>query len=229
MAALAVALCGCARPAHGYELLLEEKTAPAQAKTLFSRKDEPLVDVAKACPGIVIELRYATGRNIVGKPIYPTYARCLIREHVAGQLREAQAWLQKQGLGLKIWDAYRPPWAHWQLWERVQNREFVGDPKTGGSLHSYGAAVDATLVDAQGREMRMPTDFDDFSPAAQKTYRGGDPVVAKNLRALQGAMAHAGFLGIRDEWWHFISREWAGYRPITVSLGADPAAKPAGR
>ena len=226
LAVLAFALCACAQPVLAFEFLLEEKTAPPPRSTLWSRKGEPLVDVAKACPGIVIELRYATGKNIARKPIYPTYARCLVREQVAGQLREAHAWLQKQGLGLKIWDAYRPPWAHWQLWERVKNRDSVGDPKTGGSLHSWGAAVDATLVDARGREMKMPTDFDVFSPAARKTYRGGDPVVAKNLRTLQAAMDHAGFLGIRDEWWHFVSRDWASYRSTTVSLGADPAAKP---
>src|SRR5213593_4494690 len=68
--------------------------------------DEPLVDLHEVDPTIVIDLRYAGERNIFGKPIYVSGARCLVREGVAQRLRYAQYILRQQGFGLKIWDAY---------------------------------------------------------------------------------------------------------------------------
>ena len=186
-----------------------------------SKKDEPMVDVAKACPTIVIGLRYATSQNVTGYPIYPPGARCLVRQSVAAKLERAQTWLKPFGLRLKIWDAYRPKWAHDILWRSVQNGEFVGNPEKGGSLHTYGAAVDATLVDRYGRELRMPTDFDDFTAASSMYYRGPDLSVAKNLRTLQGAMKVGGFRGMRDEWWHFIAEDCHMFTPVDVALVAE--------
>ena len=185
-----------------------------------------MIDVSKACPTIVIGLRYGTSDNITGHPIYPPGARCLARESVAIKLQRAQTWLKQFGVRLKIWDAYRPRWAHEILWQSVRNGEFVGNPEKGGSLHTYGAAVDATLVDRYGRELRMPTDFDNFTAAASMYYRGQDPGVAKNLRILQGAMKIGGFRGMRDEWWHFIAEDCHTFAPVEAPLiptGPPPA------
>jgi D-alanyl-D-alanine dipeptidase len=164
---------------------------------------EPLVDIAKSCPGIQIELRYATPRNITGKPIYPEKARALVLPNVAAKLNRAQRTLQALGFGLKVWDAYRPKWAQQALWNAVRNPAYVVEPAGFGSLHSWGAAVDVTLVDFSGHEVRMPTDFDDFTPAACYDYAGGDAEITANLNALKHAMAEAGFQHIRDEWWHY--------------------------
>ena len=163
----------------------------------------PLVDIAKECPGIQIELRYATVRNVTGKPIYPEKTRALVLPNVAARLNHAQHALQALGFGLKIWDAYRPKWAQQALWNAVRNRSYVVEPVGFGSLHSWGAAVDVTLVDFTGREVRMPTDFDDFTAAARYDYTGGDAEITANLNALKRAMADAGFQHIRDEWWHY--------------------------
>lgn len=167
----------------------------------------PLVDIAQVCPGIVIDLRYATSRNITGKPIYPEGTRALVRPTVAKKLDRAHQALLLRGLGLKVWDAYRPKWAQQVLWDAIRNPHFVVEPVGVGSLHSWGAAVDVTLVDREGREVRMPTDYDDFTAAARYDYIGGDAEIAANLNALKEAMAEAGFQHIRDEWWHYSATE----------------------
>lgn len=178
--------------------------------------DDPLVDLATVDKTILVELRYATTRNIATKPLYPAGSRCLVRRQVAESLKVAQTWLRPQGYGLKIWDAYRPPSVQRVLWDLSKNRAFVSSPDNGHSLHTWGVAVDATLVDAAGKELRMPTDFDEFSLAAALRYRGGDPVVARNLAILQGAMARGGFIGMRTEWWHFIGKNWRACKQVQV-------------
>lgn len=187
---------------------------------------EPLVDVAKVDPTIVIELRYATDRNITGHPIYPPGTPCLLRKGVAEQLKVAQAWLHERGLGLKIWDAYRPAKAHQVLWDLVKNPEVVAEPAKGGSKHTWGVAVDVTIVDFAGRELPMPTDFDDFTPAAKSDYTGNAPFVVQNLRALKYAMEMAGFEGIRDEWWHYSAKNWRSYAAIPAIGTPTPEPSP---
>ena len=178
--------------------------------------DDPLVDLATVDPTILVGLRYATPRNITGRALYPAGARCIVRRHVAEGLKIAQAWLRPQGYGLKIWDAYRPPAAQQALFEIVKNRSFVASPVNGHALHTWGAVVDATLVDAKGLEMKMPTDFDDFTAAAAMNYRGKDPVIAHNLDLLHWAMARGGFIGMRTEWWHFIGKHWRACKAVQV-------------
>ena len=176
--------------------------------------DEPLVDVAKVDPTIVIDLRYATSRNVTGHPIYPQGARCLVRSGVAERLKVAQQYLRTRGYGLKIWDAYRPEYAQKILWDAVKNYEFTADPAKGRALHTWGIAVDVTLVDRKKRELSMPTDFDDFTTAASDEYHGGDPVVALHLSILHHAMHLAGFYGFHPEWWHYMDKDWESYKAV---------------
>ena len=75
-------------------------------------------------------------------------------------------------------------------------------------------AVDATLVDDSGRDVAMPTKFDEFSSSAKLHYAGADPSVQYHLRILQRAMREGGFYGMRTEWWHFIAYDWKKYSPI---------------
>jgi len=206
-------------------LLLQPRSTSANKDASQEQKrDEALVDLAEVCPGVLIELKYATPRNITGAPIYPGGARALLRQSVADRLRRASDFLSAQGYRLKIWDAYRPPFAQERLWEARPNPEFVGDPTRGGSLHSWGVAVDVTLADRNGNELRMPTDFDEFTPAAARRYSGGDPAVAANLRRLQQAMVAAGFLAMRDEWWHFVSEDFRDFGPVTPPAALIPVA-----
>ena len=88
--------------------------------------------------------------------------------------------------------------------EYSPDTDYLASPQEGGSLHTRGVAVDATLVDSKGRDVKMPTDFDDFTPAAMLQYVGKIRWCARHLRLLQWAMARAGFYGLRTEWWHFV-------------------------
>lgn len=180
-----------------------------------SNDDSDFVDIKSVNRTIVVDLRYANSNNVARHPIYPPGTPALVRAGVARRLVIAQEYLRKKGYGLKIWDAYRPQFAQEKLWQTTHNRSFVADPKEGrGSMHIRGAAVDATLVDSEGREVPMPTDFDSFTPAALLEYKGNDPIVRGNLKLLQKAMAHGGFYGLRTEWWHFCAPDWKHYDPV---------------
>jgi D-alanyl-D-alanine dipeptidase len=172
------------------------------------------IDVRSVDPTIVVELRYAGRNNLLRQPLYPHGTRALARREVASGLARAQAFLRRYQYGLKIWDAYRPVAVQAKLWEASHNSDYVADPQTGaGSLHSWGIAVDATLVDSRNRDVRMPTDFDDFTPAAMWRYMGPSFEIGGHVRLLQYAMLRAGFWGSRNEWWHYTIAHWQRYLP----------------
>jgi D-alanyl-D-alanine dipeptidase len=178
-------------------------------------RESEFVDIKSVAPTILIELRYATPNNFTRRPLYRAEMPAMVRFSVAQRLAVAQKFLEKRGYGLKIWDAYRPRAAQAQLWKAIGNHAYVADPKDGiGSMHTRGAAVDVTLVDGSGREVPMPTEFDNFTPAALIDYHGRSPAVRSNLKMLQKAMAHAGFYGLRTEWWHFCAADWMAYQPV---------------
>jgi D-alanyl-D-alanine dipeptidase len=174
----------------------------------------PLVEIRSIDPTIVIELRYAGPNNIAHRALYPPGMPALIRPEVGQRLAVAQAMLKRVEFRLKIWDAYRPKNAQIELWRASHNNDFVADPESGaGSLHTWGLAVDATLVDRLGHPVLMPTDFDDFTPAAMWQYQGKNEIVRHHLRLLQVVMREAGFLGLRSEWWHFTVIDWKKFLP----------------
>jgi D-alanyl-D-alanine dipeptidase len=174
-----------------------------------------LVDIKKIDPTIVVELRYAGSRNIAGRALYSPHMPALVRPSVAQRLIKAQAYLQVRGYCLKIWDAYRPPLAQLQLWQLRPDSGYIANPNEGrGSLHTWGVAIDATLVAEKGGAVEMPTDFDTFTPVAGLHYPNWSAAARKHLRILQGAMGRGGFYGLRMEWWHFIAYDWKKYRPV---------------
>lgn len=190
--------------------------AIATIAAVVNVRGEPadLVNIRSVDSSILVDLRYASSRNIAQRPLYPPNMPALVRPAVAQKLAAAQAYLRERGYGLKIWDAYRPKSAHDQLWAYSKNADYVANPAVGGSLHTWGVAVDATLVDRDGHDVEMPTDFDSFTPAAMLYYSGTNTVVHRNLRRLQSAMAIGGFYGMRNEWWHFVAKDWQSYRAI---------------
>jgi D-alanyl-D-alanine dipeptidase len=182
--------------------------------SLDARAGGPLVDVQSVDPTIMVELRYAGRNNRIGHPLYPSGTRALARPEVASALAVAQAFLRRYQCGLKIWDAYRPVTVQAELWKESRNSDYVANPGIGvGSLHSWGIAVDATLVDSWGRPVLMPSDFDDFTPAAMWRYAGSSAEIRAHVRLLQYAMYKAGFWGLRTEWWHFTIADWQKYLP----------------
>jgi D-alanyl-D-alanine dipeptidase len=176
--------------------------------------DGSFVDIQSVNPTIVVELRYAGNNNFLKRPLYPQGMRARARPEVAAALSKAQTTLRQYQYGLKIWDAYRPVRVQTKLWEASRNSDYVANPEVGvGSLHSWGIAVDATLVDSWNRPVSMPSDFDDFTPAAMWRYTGQSFEVLGHVRLLQWAMHRAGFWGMRTEWWHFTIADWKKFLP----------------
>lgn len=186
-----------------------------------------LVEIKKINPHIKIEVVYATKNNFTGQVIY-TSSKCYLRKEVAQALSVVQKDLEKIGLGLKVWDGYRPMSAQQKLWEslakkypnEVEREYYVSNPKKGGR-HTRGTAVDCTLIDLKtGKEVEMPTPFDHFGKEAWRDYNGrGLSAKAKKMReVLQSTMKKHGFEGIRTEWWHFDYKGWQQCASLTIEL-----------
>ncbi len=182
-----------------------------------------LVNIKEVDPTIIVELRYAGRNNIARHPIYPPNMPALVRPSVAARLIKAQAYLQLHGYCLKIWDAYRPSMAQAALWQVHPDTTYIANPSEGrGSLHTWGVAVDATIVTEKGETVEMPTDFDAFIPAAGLHYRNWSAAARAHLLILQTAMGRAGFYGMRTEWWHFTAYDWEKYGPVReIKLSAQ--------
>ncbi|HRY33940.1 MAG TPA: M15 family metallopeptidase [Bacteroidales bacterium] len=176
-----------------------------------------LVDLEAYIPGIIPDVRYATVKNFTGKQVY-TSAALYARLPVAVALRQVQDELKRQGLGLKVFDAYRPYAATLLFYEIIRDTAFVAAPWK-GSRHNRGCAVDVTLVDAfSGREIDMPTPFDEFSPRAASNYDELPKKVLLNRGLLQRVMQKYGFSVYPDEWWHFDFSGWEKYSLLDLSF-----------
>lgn len=173
-----------------------------------------LVDIQSIIPQVQVDLKYATPDNFTGKVVY-NFSHCLLLEEVALRLRDVHAELEAIGLGLKIWDGFRPIEAQWKFWEIMPDERYVSDPRKGGR-HTRGTAVDLTLT-KDGEELPMPSAFDDFSEKAHRNYSGATVESIKNRELLQTVMEKHGFVGIPSEWWHFDLAEWENFQPIDVT------------
>ena len=179
-----------------------------------------LVDIRTVNRNIRLDIRYATTNNFLKRKLYPI-AKCALRSSVAQKLALVQTDLEKIGLGLKVYDCYRPFSVTEQMWEVLPNPNYVANPAR-GSRHNRGAAIDLTLVDRTGKELEMPTPFDDFTTKAHRDYAGGSAQSRKNRQILEDAMKKQGFIGITTEWWHFDSEDWQKFAILDIPLGAIP-------
>lgn len=175
-----------------------------------------MVDLTKTIPGIAVEIKYATADNFTKEVLYPE-ARCLIRKEVAEKLARVQSSLQAQGLSLKFFDAYRPLSVQKKMWAKFPVEGYVANPAK-GSNHNRGAAVDVTLVDKTGKELPMPSAYDEFSERAHRDYAGGTDEERKNRQILQEAMEKEGFHGLTTEWWHFDDKDAKSYPVLDLSF-----------
>jgi D-alanyl-D-alanine dipeptidase len=166
-----------------------------------------LVDLEAAVPGIVLDIRYATPDNFMKQVLYPS-ARAFLRRPAAEALARVQQELRAEGLGLKVYDAYRPYRVTKAMWEPIQNPDYVADPKK-GSRHNRGAAVDVTLISlATGEELAMPTEYDAFVPAAAHDFSEVSGEMATNRARLRAVMTRHGFEVFPSEWWHYDFKGW---------------------
>ncbi len=162
-------------------------------------------DIGLMESSIVLDLKYATEDNFVQSKMYEC-GRCFLRKPVAEAVIAAHRQLQQQGLGLKMFDCFRPRPVQWDLWKKVPDPRYVADPRE-GSMHNRGCAVDLTIVNAQGEELDMGTSFDFFGKEAWHEYTDLSKVVLDNRLLLKKTMEQQGLQAIRTEWWHYF---WDG-------------------
>lgn len=193
----------CGAPQASAPQLEEHRSAlvPNAAVTFAAQRG--LVDVRAELPDIVCDLRYGTRQNVTGQVLYPPDMPCLLNRSTAEKLRQAQELLRAQGFGLKIWDAWRPPEVQLELFRYGGKTNMFLDPHIAWSFHCSGTAVDVTLVDHRGRELPLPTYFDEAGPKACIYTPIQDAQARRNIQLLQVAMTTAGFGMLDMEWWHF--------------------------
>jgi len=164
--------------------------------------------------GIAVDLRYATPDNFVGRDLYSPYDCAWLHRDAAAALERVVAWLKERRPDCMplVLDALRPQRVQQQLWDALAGTDlqmYLADPQR-GSIHSFGMALDVTLVDEAGRELDMGTGFDDMTllshPALEARFLASGELTtaqAANRQLLRDAMFQAGFVGINTEWWHF--------------------------
>ena len=179
-----------------------ELIEPDLFTVLIAPKETDFVRVKEYIPGIIEDLKYSTEDNFTGQVIYD-FKDVFLRYGTVMKLKAVSEELAAQGLGLKIWDGFRPVSAQYKLWEIYPDPTYVANPTKGFSNHSRGFAVDVTLVDSQGREVEMPTGFDDFSKRADRDYSDCTQEQREYARLLESVMEKHGFSGYQGEWWHF--------------------------
>jgi CubicO group peptidase (beta-lactamase class C family)/D-alanyl-D-alanine dipeptidase len=173
---------------------------------------QEIVALDKFIPDIRLDIRYATNNNIMHRPMYST-AAAFLRLPAADALRHIAQELRPMGYGVKVYDGYRPYRVTVDFWEAYHDSNFVASPYT-GSRHNRGCAVDLTLVDLKtGKELDMPTPYDDFTPRAAANYAGISETQRKNRQLLQDVMLKHGFVIFPSEWWHF---DFEGYKAYPV-------------
>ncbi len=163
-------------------------------------------------PRLRLDLRYASTNNFLGTTVYPD-AVALLQRPAADSLRGVQDDLERDGLGLVIYDAYRPWWVTWLFWEATPEayRTFVATPSL-GSRHNRGCAVDLGLANlSDGAILPMPSGYDEFTERAFTDYSGGSAESLANRDRLISAMHARGFVVYSAEWWHFDFVDWPRY------------------
>ena len=182
--------------------------------------DARLTDVRSVDPTIRTEIRYATPNNFTGERL-PGYDRpvALLRPEAARALGRVQARLRGEGLGLKVFDGYRPVRATLAMvdWAERTDRRWVLEQGyvARASGHNRGHTVDLTLIRLpSGEELDMGTAYDTFSEAAHTANATG--AVRANRAILVDAMAAEGFTNYAKEWWHFSVP--GQYPPMDVPL-----------
>ena len=180
---------------------------------------QAMIELKSLIPTVQYELRYASKNNFTGQRLYPknTHTTYLRRKPAMALAKVAEE-LKEKGLGIKIWDAYRPYRTTVRFWELIHDERFVANPSK-GSGHNRGTSVDLTLVDLKsGKELEMPTPFDDFSPAAFHGALNIDDFRIRNRALLKSTMEKYGFVPLETEWWHYSWQGASAYDVLDLSF-----------
>lgn len=156
----------------------------------------------KHIPNIIFDWKYATENNFTKQVLYKN-PDAFMRMEAVLSLQKVATELSQKGYGLKVFDAYRPYSVTKKMWQVVPDDRYAANPAK-GSGHNRGAAIDLTLYNLNdGKELEMPTPFDDFTEKAHNNYMQLTPQVLKNRAILNTTMTKYGFVALDTEWWHF--------------------------
>ena len=208
---LSVSISSCAQKnaqnPYGLTIINDYKAYKADYKT---HPNNELIEIKKAIPSIVLDIRYATKNNFMQQVMYKQ-AKAFARKPVVEHLKKIQAILNRQGYGLKIFDAYRPYAITVAFYQKASDKNFVANPAK-GSKHNRGCAVDLTIIDLKtGKDVPMPTPYDSFAPEAAPHFENLPAAIIKNRDFLIATMQANGFKVIYNEWWHFDFDGWQDY------------------
>lgn len=198
-------------------LAFGQEPSPSPAGSPAAAMPHELVNVGMIYPPLLQEIRYATTYNFTGQVLYP-FPTAFVRKEVATALQKVQQELAWEGLGLKIYDGYRPISVQAKMWALVSDERYVSDPAKSKGKHTRGTAVDVTLVDRRGNELTMPTAYDDFTEKAHRFSKKWSKEERKNSLKLEEIMKKHGFIPFPYEWWHYDFKDWEKYPPLDISF-----------
>jgi D-alanyl-D-alanine dipeptidase len=188
-----------------FTLALAVAVAPVAGAEPATAEQAGFVDITSVIPDAVVDLKYATPDNFVGRPLYPADARCLVHQSLAPGLVKAAEVFRARGAKMVFWDCYRPHAVQVELFEAVPDSNWVARPGSTARSHESGRSVDVTLADGHyGWLVDMGTGFDDFSARAKAFATDGvTPAQQANRQWLRDGLAAGGLSVYSGEWWHF--------------------------
>lgn len=197
--------------------VMKEYSAYLAAVALDSNKQ--MVELKSVIPNLVYDLRYATDKNFTRRNLYPLKTNTTyLRRPAAAALALVQKELAEKGYGLKIYDAYRPYSVTERFWEMVMDERYVADPKK-GSGHNRGLAVDLSIIFLKtGKEIQMPTYFDNFTDTAHHSFMNIPFDALQNRKMLKDVMEKYGFVLFETEWWHYSWPDNRKYEALDISF-----------
>lgn len=161
-----------------------------------------LIEITTANFDLELDLRYASSNNVTGAKIY-NKALCYLHKDAAKNLQTSIKLAKAQGYRFKIFDGFRPVSAQQHLFNKYPDGEFVSNPQTGSIPHCRGVAVDLTLIDENGKELDMGTEFDNFTEIAHHGSLNVSQEAQRNRYILMGIMMSSGWDFYKNEWWHY--------------------------
>lgn len=184
---------------------------------VFAQEDTLIVSLKSVDSTIVQDVRYATDNNFTNQVLYPS-AKVFLRKIAAEHLAQANEYLKRNhNLRIKIFDGFRPLFVQKIMWEILPDDRYVADPAK-GSRHNRGAAVDITLIDADGNELDMGTPYDDFTERASFASRDVSEKAYGNRKLLRETMIQFGFVPLETEWWHFDFKDWKNFGILDTGI-----------
>ena len=172
-------------------------------REMASDPNKQMVNLRKAIPALIFDIKYATTHNFMHRRLYPILHTTYLRRPAVAALKNVTEQLNRQNLTIKVFDAYRPYSITEKMWEEVKDDRYAADPAK-GSGHNRGIAVDVTITDLDTKkELPMGTGFDNFTDTAHQDFRELPEKILQNRLLLKTTMEKYGFINLETEWWHF--------------------------